>query len=114
VAKALCVFRDFGTFGGIEVVDHMAIEGGKTGRGTDFSTHVTDGSHAGAREGFDTGSVVFDDGACTSFDGEDGCHFENDVYTRNDQPNILFLRERLTHPLESHPLINQSNEYQWL
>src|SRR5277367_5870192 len=66
VAKALCVFRDFGTFGGIEVVDHMAIEGGKTGRSTDFSTHVTDGSHAGAREGFDTGSVVFDDGACTS------------------------------------------------
>ena len=90
VAKALCVFRDFGTLGGIEVVDYMAIEGGKTCRGTDFSIHVTDGSHASAREGFDTGSVF-----------DDGCHFENEVYTRNDQPNILFLRERLTHPLES-------------
>jgi hypothetical protein len=82
VAESLCVFRDFRTLGGIEVVDHAAIEGEQARRSADFSTHVTDGSHASAREGFDTGSIVFDNGTCTSLDGEDTCHFKNDIYTR--------------------------------
>jgi hypothetical protein len=70
LAKALCVFRNFRTLGGVEVVDHTAIEGKKLVVAP-ISAPMLQMVGMPAQEGFDS-SVVFDD----------AYYFENDVYQK--------------------------------
>jgi hypothetical protein len=65
------ILADFRAFSCVEIVDHAVVEREHGRRCTDFSTHVTDSSHTRAGEGFDTGTFVFNDGTCTTFDCED-------------------------------------------
>ena len=79
VRELLGIVCDHGTVGGIEIVGHAVVEGEEGGGGTDFSTHVADGSHASAAEGFDTRAGVLDDGTCSTLDGKNASDLENDV-----------------------------------
>jgi hypothetical protein len=79
VLEALGVFGNLRSLGGIEVVGHTVVEGEKTGGGTNFGTHVADGGHAGARQRFNTRSVVLDDSTGTTLDSKDTSDFENDI-----------------------------------
>ena len=54
-----------------QVVGHTPVEGEHRGGGTDLSTHVADGSHAGARDGVDARAEIFDNGTGTALDGQD-------------------------------------------
>lgn len=49
VGEGFSVLADVGTVGGIEVSSHSVVVGEKGSGGTDFGSHVTDGSHSGAR-----------------------------------------------------------------
>lgn len=48
VGEGLGVLADVGTVGGIEVSSHTVVVGEEGSGGTDFSSHVTDGSHSSA------------------------------------------------------------------
>lgn len=67
------------TLSDLQVVVHAVVEGEKRGRSTDFSTHVTDGSHTGGRKRVDTRTVVFDDSASTTLDSEETSDLEDDI-----------------------------------
>ncbi len=67
------------TLSDLQVVVHAVVEGEKRGSSTDFSTHVTDGSHTGGRERVDTRTVVFDDSASTTLDSEETSDLEDDI-----------------------------------
>lgn len=65
--------------GGVEVVVHAVVEGEERGGGTDFSTHVTDGTHTSARQGLNTRTVVLDDGTSTTLDSEETSDLQDDI-----------------------------------
>lgn len=69
-----------GTLGGGEVVVHAVVEGEDGGGGTNFSTHVANGTHTSGGEGVDTRTVVFDDGTGTTLDGQVTSDAENDIW----------------------------------
>lgn len=50
-----------------------------TGGGSDFSSHVTDGSHSSTGDGVDTRAVVLHNGAGTTLDGQDAGYLQDDV-----------------------------------
>lgn len=79
VGEGLGVSSDLRSVGSLEVFSHALIEGEERGRRADLGTHVTDGSHASAAEGFDTRTAVFDDSAGSALDGEDASNLENNV-----------------------------------
>lgn len=79
MSEFLRILGDFGPLGGIEVIDHAVVEWEERGGSTNFGTHVTNGSHTSAREGFDTGTIVFDNSTRSTLDGEDTSDLENDV-----------------------------------
>jgi hypothetical protein len=56
------------------------VEGEERGGGTDLSTHITDSSHARARERFDTRTAVLDNGTSPTLDSEDTSNFEDDIF----------------------------------
>lgn len=67
------------TLGGLQVVVHAVVEGEHGGGGTNLSTHITDGGHTSAGQGVDTRSVVLDDSASTTLDGEETSNLEDDI-----------------------------------
>ena len=69
------------TLSGLQVVVHAVIVGEKRGGSTNFSTHVTDGTHTGARKRVDTRSVVLNDGTSTTLDSEEASDLKDDIYT---------------------------------
>lgn len=80
VVKLLGVLRNGRTVGGLEVAAHSVVEGEERGGGTNFSSHVTDGSHTGTRERLDTRTVVLNDSTSTTLDSEDTGNLEDNVY----------------------------------
>lgn len=50
-----------------------------TGGSTNLGTHVADGSHTGAGDGVNARSIVLNDGASTSLDGEDAGDLQDHV-----------------------------------
>jgi hypothetical protein len=67
------------TLSGLQVVVHAVVEGEQRGSSADFSTHVTDGGHTGARKRVDTRSVVFNDGTSTTLDSEEAGDLQDDI-----------------------------------
>ena len=78
--EALGVVGDFRALGRVEVVDHAVVEREERGRSADFSTHVADRGHTGARERLDTRSSVLDDSASSTLDGKNASNLEDDIY----------------------------------
>jgi hypothetical protein len=100
VAKALCVFRDFGTLGGIEVVNHMAIEGEKLFVAPISAPMLQMVAMPVHQRDSTPGPLYSTMAPAPPLTARMAATLRMSS-TRNDQPNILFLRERLTHPLES-------------
>lgn len=67
---------------GLQVSPHAVVVGEHGGGGTNFSTHVADGSHTSARDGVDARAEILDNGAGATLDGEDTGQLENDVLGR--------------------------------
>ena len=80
--EALSILGDFRSLGSIEVIGHTVVEGEQAGGSTNFSTHVANGGHSRARQGFNTGSIVFDDGTSSTLDGEDTSDLEDDIWRK--------------------------------
>ena len=79
VLEALSVVGDVGALSRVEVVDHAVVEREERGCSADFSTHVTDRGHTGARERLDTRTSVLDDGTSAALDREDTSDLQDDV-----------------------------------
>ena len=79
VLESLRIVGDVGALGGVEVVDHAVVEGEEGGRRTNLSTHVANGSHTRAREGFDTRTLVLDNGTSSTLDGQNAGNLEDNV-----------------------------------
>lgn len=79
VLEFLGLLGDIAAAGGLQVVAHALVE--REGRcgGTDLGAHIANGRHARARNGVNATAIVFDDGACASFDGQDVGHLQDDV-----------------------------------
>lgn len=80
VREALSVLGNFRTFGCVQVVDHAVIEGEERSSSTDLGTHVTDRSHARARERLDTRTAVLNNGTSSALDSEDTSNLEDDIF----------------------------------
>lgn len=67
------------TLGGLQVIVHTVVEGEHGGGSTNFSTHVTDGTHTSARESLNTRSVVLNDSTSTTLDGKETGNLQDDI-----------------------------------
>ena len=56
------------------------VEGEERGSSTNFSTHVTNRSHARARERLDTRTAVLNNRTSSTLDGKDTGDLEDDVF----------------------------------
>lgn len=79
VLELLSVVGDVTTLRGAEIITHTAVVREERSGGSDFSTHVADGSHARARQGLDARASVLDNGTSTTLDGKDTGHLEDDI-----------------------------------
>lgn len=70
---------DLLTLGDLEVVVHAVVVGEERSSGTNFSTHVANSTHTGAREGLDTRTVVLDDGTSTTLDSKETSDLEDNI-----------------------------------
>jgi len=70
---------DMLALGGLQVVVHAVVEGEDRSGGTDFSTHVADGTHTSARQRLNARTVVFDDGTSASLDGKDTSDLQDNI-----------------------------------
>lgn len=77
------------TLGSLEVVVHAVVVGEERGGGTNFGTHVTDGTHTSARQIFDTRTMVLNDGTSTTLDGKETSDLEDNIW----KPMILVSGE---------------------
>ena len=62
LSEFLGLLGDLLSSGGLEVVGHSRVEGEDGCRRTDLCAHVANGAHAGAGDGVDAVTVVFNDG----------------------------------------------------
>jgi hypothetical protein len=83
---------------GLQVSPHAVVVGEHGGGGSDFSTHVADGSHTSARDGVDAGAEILDNGAGAALDGEDAGQLEDDVLGR--RPALQFTSKFNTNNLK--------------
>ncbi|KAH3681124.1 hypothetical protein WICPIJ_007899 [Wickerhamomyces pijperi] len=74
--------RDLVSTSGVQVFSHWLVVWEDRGGGTDFSTHVTDGTHTGTRESVDTFTEVFDNLTSTTLDGGDTSQLQDDILWR--------------------------------
>lgn len=81
------------TLSGLQVVVHAVIVGEKRGSSTNFSTHVTDGTHTSARKRVDTRSVVLNDSTSTTLDSEEASDLKDDIYIQSISFLPLHLQE---------------------
>lgn len=84
--------------GGSQIITHALIVGEDGGGGSNFGTHVADGSHTSARDALNTWTKVFNNGTSSSLDGEDVSNLKDDVL--RSSPSI-----KLTSELNSNDLI---------
>ena len=64
---------------GLEIGDHLGVEGEDGASSADFSAHIADGGLACAGNGLGALSEVFYDGVGTAFDGQDTCQFQDNI-----------------------------------
>lgn len=98
VLEGFSVLGNVASLGGLEVAAHSLVVREDRGGGTDFGTHVTDGSHTRAREGLDTGTVVFDDSTGSTLDGQGTSDAQDDVYGKGSVKFMQRYAESFTHP----------------
>ena len=68
------------TLGCLEVVVHAVVVGEERRGGTNFGTHVTDGTHTSARQRFNTRTVVLNDSTSATLDGKETSDLEDNVW----------------------------------
>ncbi len=79
VRKPLCIFGNFRTFGGIQVVPHAFVERENGSRSTNFRTHVANSRHPSCGEAFHAQTLVLNNGTSTTFHRKYARNLEDDV-----------------------------------
>ncbi|KAH3664269.1 hypothetical protein OGAPHI_004621 [Ogataea philodendri] len=74
--------------GSVQEVNHGLVEWENGSSSTNLSTHVTDGSHTGTREGVDTVTKVLNNGTSTTLDGSDTSQLQNDILWRSPSRHL--------------------------
>lgn len=88
VLERLGVFGNLGALGGAEVIAHTLIVREKGCGSANFSTHVTNGSHACAAQRFNTRAAVLNDGTGTTLYSKDTSDFKDDILGGGPASNL--------------------------
>lgn len=64
-----------------------------TGGGSNFSSHVADGSHTGARDAVYTRTMIFDDGSGASLYSQNSGNLKDDIFRTSPSLQFTYKKE---------------------
>jgi hypothetical protein len=79
VLEGISEISNGSTLGGNKVVSHAVVVREQGGGGSDFSTHVTDGTHTSGRDRVNTLTGVFNNSTSTTLDSQDTSNLKDDI-----------------------------------